>query len=424
MESPSGKLNLEFVLKLKTKEMESESILPDGLVDLNQLPIDSSVSVTYGVTCEKKEGHDDSDKAPFKGLVGDESCKKTSEPKVDHESGEKISVRSIDYESDERNLKELLNGESEERALKESSDGPNGDYSKQMVIYDPLTNGGGPVLPALDSTNSLHVPAHDSTNSLHLPAHDSTNSLHVPFVRNCFGQPAKVLSIGDYAAQCAACFKWRLVPTKEKYEEIREKVLEIPFFCWTAGQWRSDVSCNVPEDISQDGSRIWAIDKPNIPRPPAGWERLLRIRARGGTKFADVYYLAPSGKKLRSSVEIQKYLVEHPEYITAGVTMQQFSFKVPRPLEEDYVRKRPRISASYDESSPFYVSEAVPLAWASPEVCTEACTELRLGLPGTPYLRSSSPGGFPFPMPEKKKRTPVMSRTTNTAFRWMNFPYY
>ncbi|KAG0473954.1 hypothetical protein HPP92_015811 [Vanilla planifolia] len=45
-----------------------------------------------------------------------------------------------------------------------------------------------------------------------------------------------------------------------------------------------------------------------------GWDRQLRIRGEGSTRFADVYYVAPSGKRLRSMVELKRYLEEHPEY--------------------------------------------------------------------------------------------------------------
>lgn len=34
-------------------------------------------------------------------------------------------------------------------------------------------------------------------------------------------------------------------------------------------------------------------------------------------------------------------MLQHPEYLDAGVTMSQFSFQTPKPLQEDYVRKRP-----------------------------------------------------------------------------------
>lgn len=114
--------------------------------------------------------------------------------------------------------------------------------------------------------------------------------------RSSFGKylgssnPSRVLpSVGAFTVQCANCFKWRLIPTKEKYEEIREHILENPFVCENAREWRPDISCDDPADIYQDGSRLWAIDKPNIAQPPPGWQRLLRIRGEGSTKFADVY---------------------------------------------------------------------------------------------------------------------------------------
>ncbi|XP_020596323.1 methyl-CpG-binding domain-containing protein 2-like [Phalaenopsis equestris] len=95
-------------------------------------------------------------------------------------------------------------------------------------------------------------------------------------------------SVGAFTVQCASCFKWRLIPTKEKYEQIRESILQVPFVCERAREWRPDISCEDPPDILQDGSRLWAIDKPNIAQPPPGWDRQLRIRGEGGTRFADV----------------------------------------------------------------------------------------------------------------------------------------
>ncbi|WJX26097.1 Methyl-CpG-binding domain protein 2 [Trifolium repens] len=136
----------------------------------------------------------------------------------------------------------------------------------------------------------------------------------------------------DFAAQCDSCLKWRLIPTKEDYEKIRADNLEDPFVCEKTRKWRPDVSCVDPEDISQDGSRIWAIDKPSIAQPPAGWQRLLKIRGEGGSKFADIYYVAPSGKKLRSMVEVQKFLMDHLEYLDTDVHPDQFSFRIPRRL--------------------------------------------------------------------------------------------
>ncbi|KAL1210912.1 Methyl-CpG-binding domain-containing protein 2 [Cardamine amara subsp. amara] len=209
-------------------------------------------------------------------------------------------------------------------------------------------------------------------------------------------------SIGAFTVQCANCFKWRLMPSMQKYEEIRENLLENPFFCVTACEWKPNVSCDVPADIYQDGTRLWAIDKPNISRPPTGWQRLLRIRGEGGTRFADVYYVTPSGKKLRSTVEVQKYLNDNPEYINEGVKLSQFSFQIPKPLQDDYVRKRPaRLMESSDNTNTYVAKEANPLTRISPD---GVHTALQLGNPTTESGFNNS-----HYQTSKRKKTPKLS---------------
>ncbi|XP_051150320.1 methyl-CpG-binding domain-containing protein 2-like [Andrographis paniculata] len=171
-------------------------------------------------------------------------------------------------------------------------------------------------------------------------------------------RPRGIPSVGAFTVQCENCCKWRLIPTKEKYEEIRENIMERPFVCEDGREWKPEMSCDVPADINQDGSRFWAIDRPGIAKTPTGWQRLIRIRAEGGTKFADVYYVSPTGKRLRSMVELERYLSENPEYAASGINMVNFSFKIPRPQQPDYVRKRP------PPPSP------LPLSWAPPAPIT------------------------------------------------------
>ncbi|KAL2480166.1 Methyl-CpG-binding domain-containing protein 2 [Abeliophyllum distichum] len=174
-------------------------------------------------------------------------------------------------------------------------------------------------------------------------------------------------SITVFTVQCTNCLKWRFIPTKEKYEQIRETIVEQPFLCETAREWRPEITCDVEPDLAKDdGSWRWAIDKPSIPQPPPGWQRILRIRAEGGTKFADVYYVAPSGKWLRSMKEVERYLNEHPECL--GVASSQFSFQSPAPLEENYVRKRPvRSTASHDTGDAVMPVAAIPISWIAPD---------------------------------------------------------
>lgn len=154
---------------------------------------------------------------------------------------------------------------------------------------------------------------------------------------------SKVLpAVGAYAVQCVKCFKWRFIPSKEQYEAIRHCASEDPWVCNKASVWRPNASCDDPAELSQDITRLWIIDKPNIPRPPQGWERLLTLRGDWTCRFADVYYVAPSGKKLRSKVEVEKFLEDNPQYAKEGVNISQFSYQMPRPLHEGYLRKRKR----------------------------------------------------------------------------------
>ncbi|KAI5081131.1 hypothetical protein GOP47_0004314 [Adiantum capillus-veneris] len=150
--------------------------------------------------------------------------------------------------------------------------------------------------------------------------------------------PRVLPSVGAFTVQCANCFKWRLIPSKEQYEQIRQNVLEKPFFCTS---WRPGASCDDPPELSEDSKLLWAIDKPNIPLPPDGWERLVVIRGEGCSKFADIYYVSPFGKKLRSMPEVERYLLENPELVNGGASLSQFSFASPRSLDENYCRKRP-----------------------------------------------------------------------------------
>ncbi|KAK1418345.1 hypothetical protein QVD17_27488 [Tagetes erecta] len=204
------------------------------------------------------------------------------------------------------------------------------DFHKQIVLYDHSLNGSEAV-KAVKSSNS------DKRSS---------SSKAPP-------------EVGAFTVQCANCFKWRLIPDLEKYEVIREHITDQPFTCETTRQWNRVVSCDDPTDIEQDGTRIWAIDKPNIAQPPPGWKRLLRLRREGSSKFADVYYESPTGTKLRSLPDVIKYLEGHPEH-AQGIGLGRFSFQIPRPLKENYVKKRP---IKRERLEPSLVE---PIAWAGP----------------------------------------------------------
>ncbi|KAK9732942.1 hypothetical protein RND81_04G033100 [Saponaria officinalis] len=114
--------------------------------------------------------------------------------------------------------------------------------------------------------------------------------------------------------------------TEEEYEKIRCKLLEEPFLCSTM----PNISCQDPADIEKDASRTWVIDKPNIPQTPSGFKRKLVLR-RDFSKL-DAHYVTPTGKKLRSSLEVGKFLEENPAM--KGVSASDFSFTVPKVVEE------------------------------------------------------------------------------------------
>lgn len=248
----------------------------------------------------------------------------------------------------------------------------------QLVLYRPYTS------DVNQDMSTVLNPCRDRTRSFQSSLASNTSSRVLP-------------SVGQFTVQCATCLKWRFVPTKEKYEEIREHILQVPFVCDQAREWRPDISCAHPADIYQDDSRLWAIDKPSIAQPPPGWERLLRIRGEGSTRFADVYYSTPTGKKLRSMPDVEKYLFENPEYIRNGVNLSQFSFQIPKPIQENYVRKRgARPTNLYvgDTPDPLIPYEVNPLSWAAPPTHTE----LELGGPGlsTDYFVPPFPEQPPF----------------------------
>ncbi|RZC89812.1 hypothetical protein C5167_035807 [Papaver somniferum] len=133
--------------------------------------------------------------------------------------------------------------------------------------------------------------------------------------------------VSAYAVQCSKCTKWRLISTLEEYEDIREASLQNP---WSCGN-KDDKSCDDPSDIDIDSTRIWAMDKPNLPKSPAGFERGMTIR-RDCSRL-DVYYETSNGKKLRSITEVQKFLEANPGCKAAGITISDFSFRAPRVLE-------------------------------------------------------------------------------------------
>ncbi|GJR30730.1 methyl-CpG-binding domain-containing protein 2-like protein isoform X2 [Tanacetum coccineum] len=213
---------------------------------------------------------------------------------------------------------------------------PIDDSHKQMVIYDPPSNG-SVVIRGVQNPD---------------PERPRSSSRRPP-------------EVAAFTVQCANCFKWRLIPDLPKYEVIREHITDQPFLCETTRQWGREITCDDPTDIKQDGTQIWAIDKPNIAKPPPGWQRLLRLRKEGSSKFADIYYTSPTGAKLRSLPEVQKFLENYPEH-AQGIGLGRFSFQIPKPLVDNYVRKRPSQTTVPVPPESLEPKPVEPIAWARP----------------------------------------------------------
>ncbi|KVI12533.1 methyl-CpG-binding domain-containing protein 4 [Cynara cardunculus var. scolymus] len=154
-------------------------------------------------------------------------------------------------------------------------------------------------------------------------------------------------SVDTFAVQCNDCFKWRTLATEEEFEEYRSKQSEDPFVC----SKREGIVCDSPADIEYDSSRTWVMDKPNIPKTPKGFQRVIVLR-RDYSKM-DVQYVTPDGTRIRAAPGIIAYLKEHPEYNYASPS--DFCFTSPKVMSdtipEHIERKNPGSSIKKPKKS-------------------------------------------------------------------------
>nr|URX64914.1 methyl-CpG-binding domain protein [Camellia sinensis] len=180
------------------------------------------------------------------------------------------------------------------------------------------------------STVKLYV-----TNERENQASSVTKMAHNPKSSTSKKRQPPNAKVSVYAAQCGECFKWREIPTQEEFEDIRSRFIEDPFFC----NKKANVSCDDPADIEYDATRIWAIDKPNLPKTPPGFQRELVLR-RDFSKM-DTYYVTPSGRKEKALSGIASFLEANPEY--NGISVSDFSFTTPKLMSDtipDYVERK------------------------------------------------------------------------------------
>ncbi|CAM8891370.1 hypothetical protein QQ045_027061 [Rhodiola kirilowii] len=151
-------------------------------------------------------------------------------------------------------------------------------------------------------------------------------------------------TIGIYSVQCAECFKWRLIPSEEEFEEIRSTLTENPFIC----KWKPNTSCDDPADIECDASRTWVIDKPDIPKTPKGFKRKLVLR-RDYSKI-DAYFVTPTGKRVKGPAEIAAYLESND---VKDVSVSDFHFATPKIIKDTIPEHVVRENLAKKMKSPF-----------------------------------------------------------------------
>ncbi|KAG6548431.1 hypothetical protein Mapa_009918 [Marchantia paleacea] len=117
----------------------------------------------------------------------------------------------------------------------------------------------------------------------------------LPTSEACIRTPTRNWSIQDlrkHAVQCRLCGKYRRVPEKRRYEEIRQQVLSNPWECSCASEWTTEeISCDVPEEFTSP-EFVLLFDKSAIPVSPPLWERECFLSKQ---YFADIYYYPPNG---------------------------------------------------------------------------------------------------------------------------------
>lgn len=144
------------------------------------------------------------------------------------------------------------------------------------------------------------------------------------FMQKSRGPPQS--SVDTYAVQCNDCFKWRTLPTEDQFEEYRSKQSEDPFVCTKL----EGITCETAADIQYDSTRTWVMDKPNIPKTPKGFQRVIVLR-RDYSKM-DVQYVCPDGTRVRAAPGITTYLKEHPEY--SDLSPSDFCFTSPKVMPD------------------------------------------------------------------------------------------
>jgi hypothetical protein len=124
----------------------------------------------------------------------------------------------------QRSLSDHIYVSSYSYSSSDESDLSNDDTPKNSFLYDLVTNGDNQYQLTLDPFWCIP------------PSLD----------------PRVLLVVGVFTVECNSCSKWRLIPTKKKYEEIHEHILQTSSVCNKAWELQHDISCDDKEDFSKE----------------------------------------------------------------------------------------------------------------------------------------------------------------------------
>lgn len=82
--------------------------------------------------------------------------------------------------------------------------------------------------------------------------------------------------------------------------------------------------------MESDSSRLWFLDRRGLPKTPQGFKRILVVRE--SCEKADVYYVTPQGKRLRSRKEVANFIQDNEKFKDTNI--EDVSFVAPKLMKK------------------------------------------------------------------------------------------
>lgn len=80
-----------------------------------------------------------------------------------------------------------------------------------------------------------------------------------------------------------------------------------------------------------DSTKVWLVDHQHgLPKTPHGFKRILVLRE--SCERADVYYVTPEGKRLKSRKEVASFIEDNDSF--KGTRIEDVSFVTPKPMKK------------------------------------------------------------------------------------------